>query len=81
MVSWSPQPDGEGFSVLWTRDAGALPDETVDLPASATGARSPALAPGRWWFAVRAHGPGEGWSGGVRLGPFVVPSVRVPALY
>lgn len=72
-VSWSPQPDGEGFSVLWTRDAGALPDETVDLPASATGARSPALAPGKWWFAVRAHGPGEGWSGGVRLGPFVVP--------
>ncbi len=76
-VSWSPQPDGQGYSVLWTRDAGGLPNETVDLPASATRAHSPALAPGRWWFVLRTQGSGDDWSAGVRLGPFVVP--KAPA--
>ena len=72
-VSWSRPADGEGYSVLWTRDADAQPDETVDLPASATGARSRALDPGSWWFVLRTHGGGDDWSEGVRLGPFVVP--------
>lgn len=72
-ISWSRQPDGQGYSVLWSRDADGLPDETVDLPASATSARSRALAPGKWWFVLRTHGSGDDWSGGVRLGPFVVP--------
>jgi hypothetical protein len=72
-VSWSRQPEGQGYSVLWTRDADGLPDETVDLPASATSARSRALASGKWWFVLRTHGSGDDWSGGVRLGPFVVP--------
>ena len=79
-VSWSPQPDGEGYSVLWTRDAESRPDETVDLPASATSARSRALAPGRWWFALRTHGSGDDWSEGVRLGPFVVPDAPTAQL-
>jgi DNA-directed RNA polymerase specialized sigma24 family protein len=79
-VSWSPQPDGQGYSVLWTRDAEGLPDETVDLPASATSARSHALAPGRWWFALRTHGSGDDWSEGVRLGPFVVPDAPAAQL-
>jgi DNA-directed RNA polymerase specialized sigma24 family protein len=72
-VSWSSQPDGQGYSILWTRDADGLPDETVDLPASATSARSHTLAAGKWWFVLRTHGSGDDWSGGVRLGPFVVP--------
>lgn len=79
-VSWSPQPDGEGYSVLWTRDAAGRPDETVDLPPSATSARSRALAPGRWWFALRTRGSGDDWSEGVRLGPFVVPDAPVAKL-
>ncbi|MGH3059088.1 MAG: RNA polymerase sigma factor [Gaiellaceae bacterium] len=79
-VSWSPQPDGEGYSVLWTRDAEGRPDETVDLPASATSARSRALPPGRWWFALRTHGSGDDWSEGVRLGPFVVPDAPAAQL-
>jgi DNA-directed RNA polymerase specialized sigma24 family protein len=72
-VSWEPQPDGQGYSVLWTRDAGAQADESVDLPASATSARSDELEPGRWWFVLRTHGSGDDWSEGIRLGPFVVP--------
>ncbi len=72
-VSWSPSSDAHGYSVLWTRNAAGSPDETVDLPASAAGARSRPLAPGRWWFVLRTRGPDDDWSGGVRLGPFVVP--------
>jgi DNA-directed RNA polymerase specialized sigma24 family protein len=72
-VSWSEQPDARGYSVLWTRDAAGLADETVDLPGTATSARSDELAPGRWWFVLRTHGSGEDWSEGIRLGPFVVP--------
>ena len=73
-VSWARQPDGEGYSILWTRGADDRPDETVDLPASATGVRSRALDPGTWWFVLRTHGGGDDWSEGVRLGPFVVPN-------
>lgn len=72
-VSWLRQPDGEGYSILWTRNADDRPDETVDLPTAATGTRSHALDPGRWWFVLRTHGGGDDWSEGVRLGPFVVP--------
>ena len=79
-VSWSRQPDGEGYSVLWTRDADDRPDETVDLPGSATEARSRALEPGRWWFVLRTHGQGDDWSDGVRLGPFVVPDAPAAEL-
>jgi DNA-directed RNA polymerase specialized sigma24 family protein len=79
-VSWSRQPDGDGYSVLWTRDADGLPDETVDLPAGATEARSHALEAGRWWFVLRTHGEGDDWSEGVRLGPFVVPDAPAAEL-
>ena len=72
-VAWSRQPDARGYSVLWTRTEQGLPDETVDLPGSATSARSPTLAAGSWWFVLRTRGGGDDWSGGIRLGPFVVP--------
>lgn len=79
-VSWARQPDGQGYSVLWTRDAGARADETVDLPGSATGARSHELDPGRWWFVLRTHGSGNDWSEGIRLGPFIVPDAPAAQL-
>jgi DNA-directed RNA polymerase specialized sigma24 family protein len=79
-VSWTRQPDGQGYSVLWTRDAGGRADETVDLPASATGARSHELDPGRWWFVLRTHGSGNDWSEGIRLGPFIVPDAPAAQL-
>lgn len=79
-VSWGRQPDGQGYSVLWTRDAGDLADETVDLPATATSARSHELDPGRWWFVLRTHGSGDDWSDGIRLGPFVVPDAPAAEL-
>lgn len=72
-VAWSPPDDARGYSVLWTRAAEGRPDETVDLPGSAASARSPALAAGSWWFVLRTLGSGDDWSGGIRLGPFVVP--------
>ena len=71
-VAWSPQPGARGYSVLWSRDADRRPDESVELAGSATGAHSPALEAGSWWFSLRTRGD-DGWSEGARLGPFVVP--------
>lgn len=79
-VAWSRQPNARGYSVLWSREAGRRADQTSDLPGSATGARSPALAAGTWWFSLRTLGKGNEWSGGVELGPFAVaapPVVRI----
>ncbi|MGH3022495.1 MAG: hypothetical protein ACRDNI_02460 [Gaiellaceae bacterium] len=78
-VSWSPGT-GRGYSILWTQDPEGQADETVDLPASATSAESDALASGRWWFVLRTHGGGDDWSGGIRLGPFVVPEAAAAQL-
>lgn len=72
-VSWSRQPGAQGYSLLWSREAGRRPDQTPDLPGSATSARSSALAAGTWWFSLRTRGKGNEWSRGIELGPFVVP--------
>jgi DNA-directed RNA polymerase specialized sigma24 family protein len=72
-VAWSRLEGARGYSVVWSRDADRLPDQRADLPGSATGARSPVLAQGTWWFALRTLGREDEWSEGLRLGPFVVP--------
>ena len=79
-VNWSPQEDARGYSVLWSREAGRRPDQVRDLAGSATTARSPVLAAGSWWFAVRTLGDGNEGSGGVEIGPFVVPPPPVPQI-
>jgi DNA-directed RNA polymerase specialized sigma24 family protein len=79
-VVWSREPNARGYSILWSREAGGRPDQTSELPGSATSARSPALAAGTWWFSLRTLGEGGEWSDGVELGPFVVrapPVVRI----
>jgi hypothetical protein len=43
-----------------------------DLPGSATGTTSPALAPGRWYFHLRTQGRDDSWTHTVHRGPFVV---------
>ena len=71
-IQWSRQPDALAFSVLWSQAPTEVPDSVPDLPGSATGTTSPALAPGRWYFHLRTQGRDHSWTHTVHRGPFVV---------
>jgi RNA polymerase sigma factor (sigma-70 family) len=69
-MAWSRKSDADAYSISWS-EAGALPDEAADLDGEATGATSPPLAPGSWYFNLRTRGNGE-WTSTVHVGPFVI---------
>jgi RNA polymerase sigma factor (sigma-70 family) len=69
-VSWTPEPDATGYSVLWTHES-ALPDETVDLAGTAAGTTR-SLTPGTWWFNLRTRDRSGDWTHTVHMGPFLV---------
>ena len=71
-IRWSRQPDALTYSVLWSQAPTEVPDSVPDLPGSATGTMSPALAPGRWYFHLRTQGRDYSWTHTVHRGPFVV---------
>ncbi len=71
-VAWSRQPDATAYSVDWTHNPGDVPDTTAELPGGATGATSPPLADGAWYFHLRTQGEGGEWTSTVHLGPFVI---------
>lgn len=73
VLTWSRQEGIAGYSILWSKSPDDLPDESVELPGSATGARSPELAAGRWWFHLRTQAENGDWTSTVHYGPFVVP--------
>jgi RNA polymerase sigma factor (sigma-70 family) len=70
-VAWTPTKGAEGYSVSWTNAPRSEPDAVRDLPGTANGVSSPALAPGSWWFHLRTNDHGR-WTDTVHLGPFVV---------
>lgn len=69
-MAWSREQDADAYSVSWSRGS-ALPDQAADLGGDATGATSPPLAPGRWYFNLRTRGDGD-WTSTVHVGPFVI---------
>jgi RNA polymerase sigma factor (sigma-70 family) len=69
-MAWSREQDADAYSVSWSRGS-ALPDQAADLGGEATGTKSPALAPGRWYFNLRTRGDGD-WTSTVHVGPFVI---------
>jgi hypothetical protein len=73
-MAWSRVEDADAYSVSWTRGS-ALPDRAADLDGDATGAKSPALAPGKWYFNLRTRGDGD-WTSTVHVGPFVIVAKR-----
>jgi RNA polymerase sigma factor (sigma-70 family) len=70
-VAWTPSTDATGYSIEWSEGASALPDEVVDLPASADGAER-IVGPGSWWFNLRTRDENGLWTHTVHLGPFIV---------
>lgn len=69
-MAWSRVEDADAYSVSWSRGS-ALPDQAADLNGEATGAKSPVLAPGKWYFNLRTRGDGD-WTSTVHVGPFVI---------
>jgi subtilisin family serine protease len=65
----------DGFSVAWSRRRVVPLDLTKDVEESAVRVTSRRLAPGRWWFGIRARDNAGNWSGPVTLGPFVITAV------
>jgi RNA polymerase sigma factor (sigma-70 family) len=77
-MTWSRKSDAKGYSVDWTHAPRSEPDAVGDLPGSATGVTSQALAPGRWWFHLRTHGHGS-WTHTVHVGPFIIVGSTISA--
>ena len=69
-MGWSPEGDADAYSISWARDRD-LPDAIADVDGDATGATSPPLAPGSWYFNLRTRGDGE-WTSTVHVGPFEI---------
>ncbi len=64
-----------GYSVIWTEDPAAVPDDTIDLATAALTIVSPVLADGAWYFAIQAR-DNAGWNSSVqRIGPFNIDTV------
>jgi RNA polymerase sigma factor (sigma-70 family) len=77
-MAWSRVADADAYSVSWSRGS-ALPDQVADLGGDATGAKSPPLAPGKWYFNLRTRGDGD-WTSTVHVGPFVIVAERKLAM-
>lgn len=71
-LTWEANPDATGYSIAWSPQAKALPDDVADLDGTATGTKSPELTPGEWYFHLRTQGPEGQWTSTVHLGPFVI---------
>jgi hypothetical protein len=75
-VGWQGASDGhsgvDGFSYGWDGSPTSLPDEIKEAEEAATGASSPSLAPGRYWFHLHTRDNAGNWTSTVHLGPFVI---------
>jgi hypothetical protein len=70
-----------GYSWSFTPASDSIPDMTVDGAASVTGASSPLLVDGDWWFHIRTRDNAGNWSGPVHLGPFTIAGVSGTVWY
>lgn len=78
-VSWDPQPKAQAFAVSWSHQARDVPEAKPDLAGGATGASSPELEDGTWYFHLRTEGSNGQWTGTVHVGPFVIGSATPTA--
>jgi subtilisin family serine protease len=78
-INWMTLGDSvsglDGFSYSWGRQALVTVDQTKDAEEGAVRATSPTLAPGAWWFAIRARDNAGNWTDTAVLGPFVITGV------
>jgi len=73
-ISWDQQPQAQAFAIRWSQQPRDLPAARPDLAGAATGATSPPLGDGSWYFHLRTEGSNGHWTSTVHLGPFVIVS-------
>jgi hypothetical protein len=80
-LTWSGATDNDsgvdGYSFHWDNQPVSLPDTVKDAEETATGATSPALSNGSWYFHLRTRDNAGNWTATRHLGPFVI-AVRTP---
>ena len=78
-VNWITLGDSlsglDGFSFQWARQSLVPVDQTKDLEEGVVRTTSLPLAPGAWWFGIRARDNAGNWTDAAVLGPFVVTGV------
>jgi subtilisin family serine protease len=78
-VNWITLGDSlsglDGFSFAWGRQSLVAVDQTKDAEEGVVRTTSPSLAPGAWWFGIRARDNAGNWTDAAVLGPFVVTGV------
>ena len=74
----------DGYSFTWGRQPLVTVDETKELEEGVVRTTSAALAPGSWWFGIKARDNAGNWTDAAVVGPFVVtgtaPVCNVPRL-
>jgi chitodextrinase len=65
----------DGFSFTWGRQLLVPVDQTKDVEEGVVRTTSAPLAPGAWWFGIRARDNAGNWTDTAVLGPFVVTGV------
>jgi VCBS repeat-containing protein len=80
-LTWSGATDNksgvDGFSFHWDKNPVSVPDTVKDAEETATGATSPALSNGSWYFHLRTRDNAGNWTATRHLGPFVI-AVHTP---
>jgi hypothetical protein len=76
-IEWSGAGDVgtgvDGYSYVWDPDPNATPPTAKNADEDATGATSPPLATGSWYFHIRTRDKVGNWSAATEhLGPFVI---------
>jgi hypothetical protein len=80
-VTWSGAHDFgsgvDGYSFTWDRSGTSVPDTTKDVEETAQQLTSAPLAPGTYWFHIRARDNAGNWSAGTHAGPFVIVAAAI----
>jgi subtilisin family serine protease len=87
-VTWASASDSgsgiDGFSYAWGRRRQVVVDRAKEAEEGVLRTRSKRLAPGSWWFGLRARDNAGNWSETVALGPLTItgrsPVCTVPRL-
>ena len=78
-VNWITLGDSvsglDGFSFAWARQSLVPVDQTKDIEEGVVRTTSPSLAPGAWWFGIKARDNAGNWTEAAVIGPFVVTGV------
>ncbi len=79
ILVWSFQPKAAAYSILWSQRPVDHPNQTPNVPGSATGVMSPPLTLGEQYAHISTQGRNGQWTSTVHIGPFIIEAVPTAA--